>query len=307
MSAIWDLVLVERAILTALGPLAGVRAEGTVIATATGDDVVLPPFTYGVPVIGGKAIYSRMVRVLPTTPINVEPVGPTVTSAGTAVAVRAVCGGVAGNLPADTPIIWQPQVEGMLARGAVGPGGVTGGVKAEGYGRCARVVAFDALPQKEATKAVWEAQGEGFPAIVLSFVNDRTVALRSVASAEIEHTWRAYIVSTNYLDNDERQIEGKLLVAAVRDVLQGLADQEGDIFSGVPVEIGAVQALAFSPSSHVFAVDIVTTDAPKRTDVRLTDGVSWQPWETTRIRIGEVAADPLPQIDVTDTTTEHEQ
>lgn len=304
MSAIWALLLCERAILTALGPLAGDRATGSVVATATGADIVLPPFTYGVPIIGGKACYARMVRTLSTTPISVEPVGTTVTSAGTSVAVRAVCGGVSGNLPAGTPIVWQPNVDGIAQHGAVAAGGIAGGVDANGPGRCARVVALDNLPQGEATKTIWQAQGTGFPAIVLSYTGDRTVALRSVSSAQVEHLFRLYVITANYLDVDERQIAAKLLIAGVRDILEGLADVEGDIFSGPPCEVGAVNPLAFSPSSHVFAIDVVAQDVPKRTDVRLTDGVSWQPWATTRTKIAEPEAPPLPEVDITDVTTE---
>ncbi len=46
----FERVLAKRALLSALGPLAGLRAEGNVTATATGAPVVLPAFTYGVPV-----------------------------------------------------------------------------------------------------------------------------------------------------------------------------------------------------------------------------------------------------------------
>ncbi len=304
-SAIWDLLLVERALLSALGPLAGTRAEGVVTATATGAPVVLPPFTYGVPIIGSKATYSRMFRVLPTTPINVAAVGPTVTSAGTSVAVRAVCGGTGGGHVAEgTRFLWQPNVDGIARYGVVGAGGITGGVDVEGPGACARVVALNTLAKKDATQTIWEAQGTGFPALVLAFAGDRTIEQATVASAIVEHTFKVFVVTANYVDLDERQIESELLVAAVRDILQGLADFEGDIFSDVPCEVGAVQPLAFSPTSHVFSIDITTTDAPRRTDKRLTDGVSWQPWATTRIQVAVPASDTQDARTVVDVTAE---
>lgn len=308
-AAIWDLVLVERAILYALGELVGARASGNVVATATGADTVLPPFTYGVPIIGGKAIYHRMFRVESTLPLNVEAVGPTVTNAGTSVAVRAVSGGAVGNLPAGTPFVWQPNIDGVERYGVIGPGGLTGGVNADGPGRCARVVSLDSLTRKESagprgTGSIWEAQGEGFPAIVLSYASDRTVEQATVASAIVAHTYNLFVVAANYLDNDERQIEAKLLVAAVRDILQGLADADGDVFSDPPCEVGAVQALAFAPTSHVFSIDVTATDAPRRTDRRLTDGVSWQPWATTRIEVTVPADAPLVERAVVDVTAE---
>ena len=51
----YERLLTKRAILSALGPLAGTRATGNVTATASSASVTLPPFTYGVPIIGGKA------------------------------------------------------------------------------------------------------------------------------------------------------------------------------------------------------------------------------------------------------------
>lgn len=305
-TAIWDLLNTERAILAALGPLAGDRGEGLVTATATGADTVLPPFTYGVPLIGGKVTYSRMVRVLSTLPINVHPVGPTVTSAGTAVQVRAVCGGVEGNLPAGTPILWQPDGDGLERVGMVGVGGITGGANVTGYGRVARVVAYDTLglSSEDAAAKFWAAQGEGFPALVVSYTGETVERLATVQSAIIRHTWRIHVVCVNYQDHEERQIENKLLIAAVRDRLQGLADAEGDIFSGVPCEVGGARVLRLVPSSHVFAIDVTTEDAPKRTDVRETDGISWQPWATTRIAITVPAAAPLAEKAVVDVTAE---
>lgn len=305
--AIWDLLLTERAILAALGPLAGDCATGNVIATATGADVVLPPFTYGVPLIGGKFFYDRMLRVESTAPINVAAVGPTVTSAGTSVLVRAVCGGSGGNLPEGTRVLWQPTPTGIAPRGTVAASGLTGGITQDVQGRCARVVSFRTLgaeAQGGVTAAIWEAQGTGFPALVLAYRGDRRVAARSIASAQIEHLWRVHIVCADYLDNDERAIEALLLIDAVRDVLEGLADAYGDIFSGVPCEVGNVTPLAFSPNSHVYGIDLTTTDAPRRTDVRLTDGVSWQPWATARIQMTVPAAPPLDEKAVVDVTAE---
>ena len=85
----FERILAKRALLSALGPLAGLRAEGTVTATAIGGDVVLPPFTYGIPIIGGKAVLARAVKVLPSgTDARGQPLGHTITSAGVDVPVR---------------------------------------------------------------------------------------------------------------------------------------------------------------------------------------------------------------------------
>jgi hypothetical protein len=223
----YERLLTKRALLSALGPLAGTRSTGNVTATASGASVTLPPFTYGVPIIDGKAVYARMFKTLPSTDLPEEPEGTLVTSSGTAVAVRAVCGGGAGNLAAGTRILWQPLPTGILAYGTVAAGGIAGGVSATGPGRCARVVALDMLAREEATRTVWQAQGEGFPAIIVSRVGSTVRQLRSVGSAQRAHTFRVYVVSVNYESADERQGEAELLRDRIEDVLQGLADVEG--------------------------------------------------------------------------------
>lgn len=303
---LYERTLAKRALLTALGPLAGERATGQVIATATGAPVVMPPFTYGIPIIDGAAVYARMVRVQSITPVNVEPEGPEITNAGLAVEARSVCGGSAGNLPEGTPILWQPLPGGIEAYGVVGPGGITGGIDTPGPGRCARVVAFDTLPSGEPMQRFWEARGEGFPAIAIARVGSVPQEARTVASVERAHTFRIYVVCTNYESNDERQGEAELLLDAIEGTLEGLADVEGEVF-GSPIETGAERAEGRSPSSHVFSIDCTVDYALVREDVRLTDGVSWQPWLTTRIQTTEPATGTQDPVVLVDTTHEQEQ
>lgn len=303
----YERILTKRSLLAALGPLAGTRATGNVTATAMGGNVVLPPFTYGIPVIDGKAIYARMFRTLPSTDLPEEPAGTLVTSAGAAIAVRSVCGGPSGNLPAGTPILWQPAPVGIVARGVVAAGGLTGGAATPGPGRCARVVAFDTLAKEEATGRIWEAKGEGFPAIVIARTGSQRVALRSVASAQRAHVFRIFVVTSNYESPDERQGEAELLLDAIEDILQGLADVDGEVFSGPPCELGPEVAMGFAPSSHVFAIDATVHYSLTRTDVRLSDGVSWQPWETTRIEVAVPTEGAQDARTIVDVTTEQEQ
>lgn len=303
----YDRLLTKRSLLTALGHLAGTRATGGVIATATGADVELPPFTYGIPIIGARAVASRMFRTLSSAPAPQAPAGTTVTSAGTAVPVRAVCGGESGILEPGTKVLWQPLPNGIEPIGEVGPGGLTGGVSTPGPGRCARVVALDMLAKEDAVTRIWQAQGSGFPAIVIARIGSTAEAFRSVASKQRAHTFRIFVVSTNYESVDERQGEGELLLDAIEERLQGLADVDGEIFSDPPCELGAEQWMNFSASSHVVAIDAICHYSLKRQDPRVTDGVSWQPWETTRIEVAEPATDELEARTVVDVTAEHEQ
>lgn len=291
----FERVLAKRALLSALGPLAGLRAEGNVTATATGAPVVLPAFTYGVPVIGGKATIARMVKTTAAT---------TVTSAGVDVPVRAVCGGPSGNLPAGTVIVWQPLPTGIAARGAVAAGGTTGGLAQPGPGRCARVVAFETLGADPA-KAFWEMPGEGLPAIVIARTGSTPTGDATVNSTRRVHSFQLYVASATYAGNDERAEEGELLLDAIESTLDGLADVEGEIFSGPPCELGPeVRERPRNPNLHVWSIEAFVSYSLNRIDVRLTDGVSWQPWETTRIEIPVLAEAPLADKDVVDITAE---
>jgi len=300
----FERVIAKRALLSALGPLAGLRAEGEVIATATGGDVTLPAFTYGVPIIDGKAVYARMLKVLPSGEgPQRQPLGWTVTSGGTAVAARSVCGGPSGNLPAGTPILWQPLPTGLAARGTVATGGITGGLAQPGPGRCARVVAFETLGS--AASAIWEAPGEGLPMIVVARTGSTVREVATVASELRAHTFTLLVVSSNYGGNDERAEEGELLLDAIESTLDGLEDVEGDVFSGPPCELGAdTRERPRNANVHVWSLEATVYYALKRVDVRLSDGVSWQPWATTQIQEVEPAAAPLADKGVVDITAE---
>lgn len=301
----FERVLAKRALLSALGPLAGLRAEGTVTATASGADVELPPFTYGIPIIDGKAVYARMVKVLPSGEgPKREPLGWTVTSAGTEVNVRAVCGGPSGNLPAGTPIVWQPLPAGLLARGAVGVDGIAGGLAQPGPGRCARVVAFEALDRGQADR-VWEAQGEGFPAVIVARTGSTAREPGTIATTLRAHTFTIFVVSANYAGNDERAEEGELLLDAIESTLEGLEDVEGEFFSGPPCELGPdTRERPRNANVHVWSIEATVYYALKRIDVRLSDGVSWQPWATTQIQLAAPEATPLAAKTIVDVTAD---
>lgn len=304
----FERVLAKRALLSALGPLAGLRAEGTVTATAIGGDVVLPPFTYGIPIIGGKAVLARAVKVLPSgTDARGQPLGHTITSAGVDVPVRAVVGGSAGNLPAGTVILWQPLPVGLAPRGVVDAGGITGGVSQPGPGRCARVVAFEALDRTNADR-IWEAAGEGFPAIVIARTGSTPLDVATVNHTLRQHAFLVYVVAANLAGNDERAEEGELLLDAIESTLDGLADVEGEVFSGPPCELGAeTRERPRSPNVHVWSIEVRTYHALNRIDVRLSDGVSWQPWETTRIEVAAPAEGAQDAHTVVDVTAENAQ
>lgn len=301
----FERVLAKRALLCALGPLAGLRATGNVTATATGADVTLPAFTYGVPMIGGKAVIARMVKVLPSgKDAGGNPLGWTVTSGGLDVPVRSVCGGPSGNLPAGTVIVWQPLPDGLAARGVVAAGDIAGGLAQPGPGRCARVVAFETLGA-DPGKAMWEAPGTDLPAIIVARTGSTPTGDATVNSTLRVHTFQLYVVSATYAGNDERAEEGELLLDAIESTLDGLADVEGDIFSGMPCELGSEQReRPRNPNLHVWSIEASVAYALNRIDVRLSDGVSWQPWATTRIEEVVLAAAPLEVKDVVDITAE---
>ena len=88
-------------------------------------------------------------------------------------------------------------------------------------------------------------------------------------------------------------------------MLDGLADVEGDVFSGPPCELGAEGRFPPpGPNIHVWMIEARVSYALERVDVRLTDGVSWQPWATTQIQEVEPAASPLAEKVVVDITAD---
>jgi len=306
--SIWQRVLSKRALLCALGPLAGERATGNVIATAAGGDTQLAAGTYGIPIIDGKATYARMLKVLPNGygPRS-APLPWPVTASGSPVAVRAVAGGTAGNLPPGTPVLWQPYDADLVPRGLVDPAGVTGGTAASGPGTVARVIPYEAIGRGDAVRTFWEARGEGFPALCVARVGSDVVELVTVHSALRVHRFRVYVVSARLDGDDERTEELELILDAVEGTLQGLADVEGEVFSGPPVETGSEVREASAPVAHVFSMEVRVHYALPRFDVRENDGRSWAPWQTTRIRVAAPETETQASRTLVDATAEQEQ
>jgi len=113
------------------------------------------------------------------------------------------------------------------------------------------------------------------------------------------------VVSANYAGNDERAEEGELLLDAIESTLDGLEDVEGDVFSGPPCELGAdTRERPRNANVHVWSLEATVYYALQRVDVRLSDGVSWQPWATTQIQEVEPAAAPLDEKVVVDITAD---
>lgn len=311
MSAIWQRVLTKRAILCVLGDLAGPRASGDVIVTAAAGDTFIAPGTYGIPVIDSKAVYARMLRVLP----NGWAPGPDgrqapqpwpVTAAGSPVAVRAVSGGLAGNLPAGTPILWQPYDADLEPRGEVAAGGITGGLDVDGPGTCRRVIAFEAVGRDDAVSKFWQAKGEGFPAICVARVGSDVDEIVKVNEALRTHRFRIYIVSSRLDGDDERVEQLELLLDSIEKRLQGLADYEGEVFSGPPCETGAEAREASAPTATIFSLEARIHYGLPRDDVRENDGRSWKPWETNRVRVAARETQSQASRTLVDVTAQQE-
>lgn len=290
----WQRVNTKRALLSCLGPLAGPRATGTVTATASGAAVELPAGTYGIPLIDGDFIHARMVKTLPTgRDANGDPIGTTITSSGTSVAVRAVAGGPSGNLPAGTVILWQPPTVGVAARGVVATGGITGGTNTPGPGVAARVVTFESLGAGATVRNFWEAKGDGFPAVLIARVGSSVDQITRINEALRSHRFRVYVVTARQEGDDERVEEAEHLLDAIESILQGIADVDGEVFSGPPVETGEEAREQSAPNATVFSLACTVHYALPRQDVREGDGESWATWATTRIRVAAPETDAL--------------
>ena len=113
-------------------------------------------------------------------------------------------------------------------------------------------------------------------------------------------------MSAHYGSEDERSEEGELLVDAVESALDGLEDVEGEDFSGPPVELGSESRPLLSPHVTAWQIEATVYYALKRIDVRLTDGVSWQPWQTSRIEVAVPELGAQAARDIVDVTVEHE-
>lgn len=297
-----------RAIFGQLAPLTGARGTGTVTATATGADVVVPRNAYLAPVLNGALMHHWPFKTAanPATEQAHNQGGDwTVTSGGTQLTLVSNTGGVSRNLPAGTVLRWDPPIAGLAPTVTVDAdftGGIAGAVKDANF--------FEDLNTAEAQLDFFDARLGRFPALMLAWMRTTPLEGRTTGpdrgstrkgrGVTVNHeTYVLYVITSRKDADPRRRREGLDLLEAVS---QSLTDRKSNDDGEVLAAMGSVEVLerarvARSTTAYVYGVTLRTAMALCKTDTR-----TFAPWLRTRY-VDKLKADPpLPEgqkIDVT--------
>lgn len=296
----------SRGIMCALSVLQGATATGSVLVHSTAASGTVPAHSYGVPIVGNALAEDALVRV-DKNPSTTDGSWP-VTDTGTTVTVSAVHGGLRGNIPAGTEVLWDPPIAGVETKSA-SPAGVTGGVSLETFGALRQIKEYRELDQNTAI-SLFRAQAVDTPAAVLSWlaatpVNGSVSAAYGVTQDRagrgrrlFKNEWALFLVTTRQSDLAIRLREGATLRDDVLEVLTDLTAVRGQVLSHPQgIEILDARPYGTTPTSFVDIVRFTTGYALVHRDSQ-----TFSDWIATRYRSFYAAGTHPSEIDVPDAT-----
>jgi len=292
---------IKYAAMSALAPLTGTRATGSVTARASSaTPATIPVNTYGVPVVitasSSRLDFRRMIKTTAEV---------TVRQAGTEVPIMSMLGGDYQGLPEGTEIHWYPEaLPGIHPHAVVTTGGTTGGVSSEGLVAVKQVLSFESLGAQKVAEAIWKAGTNDFPAVIVAWEGASDGRVVGVGQTLKQHSLTAFVVVTRFDGHNARREQGEAVLSAVEHELSYRAQVDDEIFSSPPTVPGPINRYAMDPGSYVYAFKFSANHATKRQDHR--DG-TYTRWLRSRQKIQtpddgtiQPPADPLVVVDQTE-------
>jgi hypothetical protein len=297
-----SLTLLGRALLACLTPASGVRATGTITATAGAAEIEIPKNTYLLPVVGGKMRDDLVFKTSDswTLPANATESGIPITSN---------IGGARHNLPDGTRFRFDPPLVGVDLTATL-DAAITNGSDEGQIVRTA--VFFEELDTGNPTEDLFAAKvGEG--GVMLVWTNsdpvDGTMAgLRQGATraTRAARFWREnfvlYVVASGLGGDEARRKPGRLIMQAVTRLLTDRhQNDDGEQLSsvGAGVEITSRARLGRNDRHYIYAMTL-------RANQTLQPGVdarTFERWTTTHYRgelPGREAPEPIQDLEVVD-------
>lgn len=237
-----------RAIATLLQPLYGTPSTGTVIATATGADVVLPAGTYGFPVLSGDLDPTGLVKTTAQV---------TVTAAGTPVPVKTV--GACPALPAGGTVRWSPPIRGLAPAATVAAGGVAGGTRPSeaDYAVLRSIVVVADPDQIERMTELPLSSAPKLPAALIAWQEtDRQIADNARRETLGEERYTIGIVVDRKEGGPLRSVEGLRLMECATRLIHKRCNVDGVIISA-PAPLRVIRrSVVAAHSATVYRVEV---------------------------------------------------
>lgn len=172
-----------RALMAAISPITGTRSVGTATVTAAAGTVNIPRNYYAYPVIDGKAKSDWLFKV---------DSGPNLDGSwdvgvgGVQVQFISNLGGIRYNIPAGTPLIFDPPIGGLVVAAPQTDALFTGGISATGFGALKNLLMFESMDGTEASLDLRRSEVDEFPACVITFSDIQPSDGTSVATTQRE-------------------------------------------------------------------------------------------------------------------------
>jgi hypothetical protein len=266
-----DLKRIRRGIISALAPLVGTVATGSVLARSSSGAgaITIPKHCFLVPIPESAAGRVEISHDLPIRVTAATEIG----EGGAAVPVASICGGPRNNFAAGTRMRWDPVLTGVEPEVVVTGGDMSGGAAAtEGPGIVREIRAFETLESLEAARDMFAGEVGQLPAIVVAYSGTSEVEPLGEDVVLEAHRWRLYVVTrwgSNAIDTGNEALD---ILGAVRGLLIRRTSSRGMVFSSPPSSVAHVTRVRITPTVFLWALDLVTYAGAKRTDFRPAEG-----------------------------------
>jgi len=230
------IIRTARAIMACLNSITGTRSSGTVLVTASGDDVTLPRNRYALPVIEGRQRPDLAVKVAEGTEDDGSWI---VTSSGTAVSMFSNIGGARQNLAGSTVLEFDPPIDGIASASVSVP--FTGGANPTDFGTIKDLAMSEyigALPVDLSRSLI-----KGFPCALLTWVDDEpadsaTTAMLGVSAARAgtrrnlyKLTYQLRVISERADSSHARRAYGLEILDQIAELLVDRHEIDGEHIS----------------------------------------------------------------------------
>lgn len=277
---------------TLLAPLMGTRATGHVVVKSTAPTGTVQGLISGIPTrttdAGNVMAADQATLRLEKNPAT-EDGSWDITDAGVAIPVTSILGGKNVNVPAGSPVRWDPIQEGVELVSVVDSGGMAGGDWASEALSVKGFHQFEDVGAREAWQALMASGATKFPAVVLFWqgsdpADGNTVTRLNRAGSTVgrgkyllSENWTLWVVTSRADADPTRRGDGLRLLQMISRELTNVNGIDG-IAVSTPggVDIHKRYRVAAGPNHYIYALDMATQAALTKKERR-----TYSPWLKT--------------------------
>lgn len=296
MSVIGHTTRTARAIVEVLRPLMGDPSTGAMTIAASGGDVTMPKGTYLLPVYRSDtgAVQLDRASILRTTDDVV------VTASGASAPIASITAGARQNWDGGTEVRLDPPLEGLDPTGTIDALGMAGGADAIGVASVRSIIEYETISGTNSEQDLFAAANHGrVPAIIVSWDSSPEAEHVNHGAISQGDSWSIFVVVARGDGSSPRRNEARDIMDAICGYMGGRQSVGGMCFSADAVEIDGRTRVATTPSSHIYAVQILTTAAFERIRPSGANALgehTYAEWLRTRIDVPTADVPPYPMV-----------